>query len=110
MLVSVMKYISSVFDVRISATVYLLGFNPAKLGSVVIFSYIAGGLYSVIGFQNSYLFLGASVLTITLISSYTLINDKTYVRELDEQRKAAIKAKAELAQPEAKNQAETSAE
>ena len=76
MLVSVMKYIASVFDVRLSATVYLLGFNLAKQGSVVIFSSIAGGMYASMGFQSTYMFLAASVLIITLISVFTLKNDK----------------------------------
>ena len=76
MLVSVMKYISSVFDVRLSATVYLLGFNLAKQGAVVIFSSIAGGMYASMGFQSTYTFLAASVLIITLISVFTLKNDK----------------------------------
>lgn len=76
MLVSVMKYIAGVFDVRLSATVYLLGFNLAKQGSVVIFSTVAGGMYASMGFQNTYIFLAASVLIITLISVFTLTNDK----------------------------------
>ena len=76
MLVSVMKYISGVFDVRLFATVYLLGFNLAKQGSVVIFSTVAGGMYASMGFQNTYIFLAASVLIITLISVFTLTNDK----------------------------------
>ncbi len=109
MLVSVMKYISSVFDVRMSATVYLLGFNLAKQGSVVLFSYIAGGLYSVIGFQNSYLFLGGSVFVITLISTYTLINDKTYVREEDLKRKAEKARLAKEKEEQALMQKEQSA-
>ena len=76
MLVSVMKYIAAVFDVRLSATVYLLGFNLAKQGSVVIFSSIAGGMYASMGFQSTYTFLAVSVLIITLISVFTLTNDK----------------------------------
>jgi len=79
MLVSVMKYIAGVFDVRLSATVYLLGFNLAKQGSVVIFSSIAGGMYASMGFQTTYTFLAASVLIITLISVFTLTNDKKLV-------------------------------
>lgn len=76
MLVSVMKYITSVFDVRLSATIYLLGFNLAKQGSVVIFSSIAGGMYASYGFQNTYYFLGGVVFLITLISAFSLKNDK----------------------------------
>ncbi|MBR6905954.1 MAG: oligosaccharide MFS transporter [Selenomonadaceae bacterium] len=85
MLVSVMKYISGVFDVRLSATVYLLGFNLAKQGSVVIFSTIAGGMYASMGFQTTYIFLAASVLIITLISCFTLKNDKKIEAPTEEQ-------------------------
>ena len=54
----------------------LLGFNLAKQGSVVIFSTVAGGMYASMGFRNTYIFLAASVLIITLISVFTLTNDK----------------------------------
>jgi OHS family lactose permease-like MFS transporter len=84
MLVSVMKYITGVFDVRLSATVYLLGFNLAKQASVFVFSYLAGSMYNVFGFQNTYLFLGAVVLIITLISVFTLGNDKNIKQEAAE--------------------------
>lgn len=77
LLVSIMKYITHVFDVRLSATVYLLGFNFAKQVAVVIFSSIAGNLYSAVGFQNTYYFLSAIVLIITVVSIFTLTSDKT---------------------------------
>lgn len=82
MLVSVMKYIAAVFDVRLSATVYLLGFNLAKQGAVVIFSSIAGGMYASLGFQSTYTFLAISVLLITVISVFTLKNDKAAKEKL----------------------------
>jgi oligosaccharide:H+ symporter len=76
MLVSVMKYITGVFDVRLSATIYLLGFNLAKQGAVVVFSSIAGSMYASFGFQNTYYFLGIVVFVITLFSAFSLKNDK----------------------------------
>ena len=82
MLVSVMKYITGVFDVKFSATIYLLGFNLAKQGSVVIFSSIAGSMYNTFGFQNTYMFLGIVVLAITVISVFTLKNDKVLPERL----------------------------
>ncbi|MCR3759122.1 MFS transporter [Clostridium felsineum] len=81
LLVSIMKYITHVFDVRFSATVYLLGFNFAKQLAVAIFSSIAGNLYSSIGFRYTYYFLSVVVLAITLVSVITLTNDKK-VKEL----------------------------
>lgn len=74
MLVSVMKYITQVFDVRLSASVYLLGFNLAKQLAIVLFSSIAGGMYVNYGFQDTYIMLGTMVLIITFISIFTLKN------------------------------------
>lgn len=85
MLVSVMKYITQVFDVRLSASVYLLGFNLAKQLAIVIFSSIAGGMYLNYGFQNTYIMLGSAVLIITFISIFTLKNikkDKVMINKL----------------------------
>ncbi|MBU3176248.1 oligosaccharide MFS transporter [Clostridium estertheticum] len=82
LLVSIMKYITHVFDVRLSATVYLLGFNFAKQGAVVILSSIAGNMYSSIGFQDTYYFLSAIVLVITVISFFTLTNDRQISKEV----------------------------
>ncbi|WP_075443870.1 MFS transporter [Selenomonas ruminantium] len=67
---------------RLSATVYLLGFNLAKQGAVVIFSSIAGGMYASPGFQSTYTFLAISVLLITVISVFTLKNDKAIKEKL----------------------------
>ncbi|MGV2503227.1 MFS transporter, partial [Priestia megaterium] len=75
-LISIFKYITSVFDVRLSATIYLLAFNFAKQSSVMIFSSVAGALYSATGYQNTYYILSAIVLIITVVSIYTLQNDK----------------------------------
>lgn len=76
MLVSVMKYITQVFDVRLSASVYLLGFNLAKQLAIVIFSSIAGNMYINYGFQDTYIMLGTTVLAITFVSIFTLKNVK----------------------------------
>ncbi len=76
LLISIFKYITGVFDVRLSATVYLLAFNFAKQLSVMVFSSVAGGLYSMIGFKETYYILSAIVLVITIISVFTLENDK----------------------------------
>ncbi|MGV7002043.1 oligosaccharide MFS transporter [Priestia megaterium] len=76
LLISIFKYITSVFDVRLSATIYLLAFNFAKQSSVMIFSSVAGVLYSATGYQNTYYILSAIVLIITVVSIYTLQNDK----------------------------------
>lgn len=76
LLISIFKYITSVFDIRLSATVYLLAFNFAKQISIMVFSSVAGGMYSAIGYQNTYYILSLVVLIITIMSIYTLENDK----------------------------------
>lgn len=76
LLVSIMKYISHTFDRKLYATIYMLGSNFAKQVSVFIFSTISGSLYDSIGFHKTYLVLAGMVLVITLISIFTLENDK----------------------------------
>jgi OHS family lactose permease-like MFS transporter len=76
LLVSIFKYITGVFDLRFSATIYLLAFNFAKQSAIAIFSSVAGNLYSYIGFQNTYFILSAIALLITVISYFTLTDDK----------------------------------
>ncbi|NGZ74182.1 MFS transporter [Saccharibacillus alkalitolerans] len=76
LLISIFKYITGVFDVRLSATIYLLAFNFAKQAAVVVFSSVAGNLYTSIGFQPTYYVLSAIVLAITIICFFGLSNDK----------------------------------
>lgn len=82
LLVSIFKYITGVFDTRLSATIYLLAFNFAKQSAITIFSSVAGSMYSFMGFQNTYYCLSAVVLLVTLISYYTLSNDKKMQMEI----------------------------
>ncbi len=77
LLVGAFKYITGVFDVRFSATIYLIGFNFAKQMGAIFLSAFAGNMYDRIGFQDTYMILGAIVFTVTLISAFTLSNHKT---------------------------------
>ncbi|GGN95454.1 oligosaccharide MFS transporter [Saccharibacillus kuerlensis] len=77
LLISIFKYITGVFDVRLTATIYLLAFNFAKQAANVIFSSVAGSLYTSIGFQNTYYVFSVVVLIITVICFFGLSNDKT---------------------------------
>ena len=72
LLVSIMKYISEAFDIRLYATVYALASNFAKQISVFIFSSAAGSMYDAIGYQHTYLILGGIVFAITLIAAIFL--------------------------------------
>lgn len=84
LLVSIMKYIAGAFDIRLYATVYALASNFAKQISVFIFSSVAGNLYDKIGFQQTYLILGAIVFVITLIATFGLQKeDPVQAGELD---------------------------
>lgn len=76
MLISIMKYITGVFDVRLSATVYMLGFNFAKQIGITIFSYVMGILYSAIGFQNSYIVLSLIVIVFVAIGALIMKSEK----------------------------------
>jgi OHS family lactose permease-like MFS transporter len=72
LLVGTFKYISSVFDPRLSATLFLIGFNLSKQLSGVVLSTWAGRMYDHVGFHHAYLVLGLITLSFTLISFFTL--------------------------------------
>ncbi|WP_084128814.1 oligosaccharide MFS transporter [Demequina sp. NBRC 110055] len=76
MLVSVMKYITRMFNVRISATAYMLGFGVAKSLGVALFSTTFGVMYQEIGFSNGYLIMAGVITTVTVIASFMMRNDK----------------------------------
>lgn len=72
LLVGTFKYISAVFDPRLSATLFLVGFNLSKQLSGVVLSTWAGRMYDTVGFQQTYLVLGLITLGFTVISFFTL--------------------------------------
>ena len=79
LLVSVMKYITRMFDVRISATAYMLGFNFAKQIGIAIFASVFGASYSVIGFAHSYLVMAGVILAVTLVARFLMADDRDRV-------------------------------
>ncbi len=88
-LVSIMKYIAGAFDVRVYATVYALASNFAKQISVFIFSAVAGSMYDGIGFQHTYLVLGAIVAVVTIFAALVLKKENpVQAGEKDEQGNA----------------------
>jgi len=76
LLVGAFKYITGVFDTRLSATIYLIGFQFAKQSAAIFLSAFAGNMYDKIGFQDTYLILSGIVLTITVVSAFTLSNHR----------------------------------
>jgi OHS family lactose permease-like MFS transporter len=72
LLVAVFKYISANFDMRLSATIYLIGFQFSKQVGSIFLSTIAGNMYDTVGFDKAYLLLGLVALAFTIISIFTL--------------------------------------
>ncbi|VCW78442.1 Lactose permease [Klebsiella pneumoniae] len=71
LLVGTFKYISSAFNPRLSATLFLIGFNLSKQLSGVVLSAV-GRMYDTVGFHQAYLILGCITLSFTLLSFVTL--------------------------------------
>lgn len=87
-LVSIMKYISGAFDVRVYATVYALASNFAKQISAFAFSAFAGSMYDAIGFHHTYFILGAIVAVVTIFGAIVLKKeDPVQAGERDENGK-----------------------
>jgi OHS family lactose permease-like MFS transporter len=76
LLVGAFKSLTRVFDTRLSATIYLIGFNFAKQLAAIFLSAFAGTMYDRIGFQDTYLMLGCFVLAVTVLSAFTLSNKR----------------------------------
>ncbi|BBO29440.1 MFS transporter [Alteromonas sp. I4] len=72
LLVSMFKYIITVFDERLSATIYLVGFGVFTQVIVMSLSSYVGHFYDQFGFANTYLVLGSIVLLNVCLSSQLL--------------------------------------
>jgi len=76
MLIAIFKYLAANFDTRLSSILYLVGFQFASQVGASILSPLAGRLYDGIGFRQSYIFMGVLVLVFSVISIFTLLNNK----------------------------------
>ncbi|MGL5287931.1 MAG: MFS transporter, partial [Aeromonas sp.] len=72
LLIGTFKYITSEFDVRFSATIWLIGYQFFKQLATIFMSIWAGSMYDVMGFRETYLVLGLIAATFTFISVFTL--------------------------------------
>lgn len=72
LIVSCFKYITTVFEVRFSATIYLVCFCFFKQLAIMFMSIFTGQLYESVGYQGTYLILGCIVLIFTIISYFIL--------------------------------------
>ncbi len=70
--IGMFKYIEDVFDTRLSATIYMVGFVFTRGVGVTLFSSPIGYLYDHFGFQDAYLAMGLIVLLFTIIAAFTL--------------------------------------
>ncbi len=82
MLIAIFKYLAAHFDTRLSSILYLVGFQFASQVGQAVLSPIAGSLYDGIGFRHTYLVMGVMVLAFTLISIFTLFDDKNRTPKL----------------------------
>ncbi|MDP5133572.1 MAG: MFS transporter [Paraglaciecola sp.] len=78
MLVAIFKYISQTFDARMSATLYIVGFQFSTQITASGLSIFAGMMYDNLGFPLSYKILGSIVLFFTIVS-YFLLSTKQQV-------------------------------
>lgn len=80
MLISVMKYITRVFDKKVSATVYMYGFGTAKQIGVSIFSLVMGAVITTLQFQKAYMVLAAAIFLLVAIGASLMRSDVKLVR------------------------------
>ena len=76
MLVSLFKYISATFDTRLSATIYIVGFQFMSGVAASGLSILAGRMYDALGFATSYKIIGAMVSFFVVVSWIVLTNDR----------------------------------
>lgn len=74
--IGMFKYIEDVFGTRLSATIYMVAFVFAKGVGAAIISPLAGHMYEVYGFRQTYILLGSSALLFTLVSIFSLDSGK----------------------------------
>ncbi|KKI89320.1 galactoside permease [Bacillus sp. SA1-12] len=74
MLIAIFKYLAANFDTRLSSVLYLVGFQFASQVGASILSPIAGKMYDMVGFRQSYILMGLVVLCFTILSIFTLLN------------------------------------
>ncbi|WP_075181065.1 MFS transporter [Pantoea sp. 1.19] len=72
LLISLFKYIASHFDPRLSATLYLVGFQFTTQLCASLFSPLAGIGYDRLGFATTYLLMGSIVALFVVISAFLL--------------------------------------
>ena len=75
-LVSVFKYIDNNFNARLSATVFLIGYQVAGSVGVILFSTFVGNFYDIHGSATTFNNLGLVVLAFMIFAVFFLSRDK----------------------------------
>lgn len=76
MLIAIFKYISATFDARLSATIYIVGFQFMGQVAASGLSVFTGILYDAIGFAEAYKLIGIVVAFFVVVSAFVLTSDK----------------------------------
>lgn len=76
MLIAIFKYISATFDARLSATIYIVGFQFVGQVAASGLSVFTGILYDAIGFAEAYKLIGIVVAFFVVVSAFVLTSDK----------------------------------
>jgi MFS transporter, OHS family, lactose permease len=75
-ILAMFKYIVSHFDARLSATLYLVGFNISSNLGVIVLSWLVGKLFDNTGYATTFYVLSGVVLLTSVIAIFTLSDDK----------------------------------
>ncbi|WP_411843731.1 oligosaccharide MFS transporter [Salinicoccus sp. HZC-1] len=75
LLIAVFKYIAVNFDVRLSATVYLIGFKVSSEIGVIVFSALVGWIYDQTSYETTFYILGSIVVLFVIFSVFALNNN-----------------------------------
>lgn len=92
LLIAVFKYITANFDVRLSATVYLVGFKVSSELGVILFSGLVGYVYDLTSYETTFYILGSVVTVFVLFSFLTLNNDHQEPQRMETYETAQNKA------------------
>ncbi|WLS96637.1 oligosaccharide MFS transporter [Gilliamella apis] len=75
-ILAIFKYIVANFDARLSATLYLVGFNISSNLGVIVLSKPVGKLFDNHGYSTTFYILASIVLIISCIAIFTLSDNK----------------------------------
>jgi MFS transporter, OHS family, lactose permease len=75
-ILAMFKYIVGNFDARLSATLYLVGFNISSNLGVIVLSWFVGKLFDKTGYAITFYVLAGVVLITSIIAIFTLSDEK----------------------------------